>query len=83
MALDARALRAAASSVPGAAHDDVGAWSGNGRGDEASLSLFFTMGAAASVDVPVLMGDERRIKQELVAWAKAVASMAVRESMHC
>nr|CAB3487221.1 unnamed protein product [Digitaria exilis] len=28
-------------------------------------------------------GDDRRMKQELVAWAKAVASMVVRGSMHC
>jgi hypothetical protein len=27
--------------------------------------------------------DDRRVKRELVAWAKAVASVAVRESMHC
>jgi hypothetical protein len=32
------------------------------------------------VGVPVLMGDERRMKRELVAWVKAVAA---RDSMHC
>lgn len=29
---------------------------------------------------PVIWGDEKRMKQELVAWAKAVASMAAGEA---
>ncbi|XP_062183729.1 uncharacterized protein LOC133887771 [Phragmites australis] len=72
MALDARALPAVSVSAP-----DVGvasAWSENGG--EASS-------AAVSVGVPVLWSDERRMKRELVAWAKAVASMAIRASMQC
>jgi hypothetical protein len=36
-----------------------------------------------AMDVPVLWNDEGRMKEELVAWAKAVASMAIRESMRC
>jgi hypothetical protein len=38
---------------------------------------------AAAMDVPLLWNDERMMKRELVAWAKAVASMAIRESMRC
>jgi hypothetical protein len=38
---------------------------------------------AAAMDVPLLWNDERRMKRELVAWAKAVASMAIRESVRC
>ncbi|PUZ47421.1 hypothetical protein GQ55_7G163500 [Panicum hallii var. hallii] len=37
-------------------------------------------GGAMPVDVPALWGDEGRMKRELVAWAKAVASMAIRGS---
>lgn len=37
--------------------------------------------SVASVDVPAMWGDEGRMKRELVAWAKAIASMAIRESM--
>ncbi|KAG2572499.1 uncharacterized protein LOC120642250 [Panicum virgatum] len=51
------------------------AWSGNGGGAPSAAP-------AASVDVPALWSDEGRMKRELVAWARAVASMAVRESMH-
>ncbi|KAK3144628.1 hypothetical protein QOZ80_4AG0315620 [Eleusine coracana subsp. coracana] len=65
MALDARSLPAV--SVP--ALGVFGAGSGTG-------------GGASSMDVPpVPWSDERRMKRELVAWAKAVASMAIRESM--
>jgi hypothetical protein len=31
----------------------------------------------------MLCSDDRRMKEELVAWAKAVASLVVRESLHC
>ncbi|KAL6650818.1 hypothetical protein ACP70R_009743 [Stipagrostis hirtigluma subsp. patula] len=80
MALDARALPPAVT-VPAAL--DVGAaseWHGDLGGASSSPA-----GAAVSVGVvPVaLLGDEGRMKRELVAWAKAVASIAVRESMHC
>ncbi|OEL15106.1 hypothetical protein BAE44_0023875 [Dichanthelium oligosanthes] len=74
MALDARALRAAAS-VPAL---DVGAarpWSGPGGGAPSATAV------DVDVDVPALWSDEGRMKRELVAWAKAVASMAIRESM--
>jgi hypothetical protein len=69
MAQDARAAASVLS-----AHDvsEADAWS-------ASVDC----APMACVDVPVLMGDERRMKRELVAWAKAVVSMVVRESMHC
>ncbi|RLM65329.1 hypothetical protein C2845_PM16G09410 [Panicum miliaceum] len=36
--------------------------------------------AAMSGDVPVLFSDGETLKRELVAWAKAVASVAGRES---
>ncbi|KAK3144626.1 hypothetical protein QOZ80_4AG0315560 [Eleusine coracana subsp. coracana] len=79
MALDARA----ATSVHGAHDvDAVSAWLFViNRGGEAWSSS--TSAAVVSVDVPELLADERRLKRELVAWAKAVASMAARESMHC
>jgi hypothetical protein len=38
-------------------------------------------GEVSVVDVPALWTDEGRMKRELVAWAKAVASMAIRETM--
>ncbi|TVU14350.1 hypothetical protein EJB05_37813, partial [Eragrostis curvula] len=69
MALDARSLPAA--SVP-ALDVDGAARLRSGAG-----------GGALSVDVPALWSDERRMKRELAAWAKAVASMAIRESMQC
>ncbi|CAD6260690.1 unnamed protein product [Miscanthus lutarioriparius] len=43
-----------------------------------------TAGAAevsVVVDVPALWSDEGRMKRELVVWAKAVSSMAIRETM--
>ncbi|RCV33890.1 hypothetical protein SETIT_7G118900v2 [Setaria italica] len=71
MALDARTLRAA--SVPTAVDTSAARpWSGPGGA---------APNAAVPVDVPALWGDEGRMKRELVAWAKAVASMAIRESM--
>ncbi|KAF0890327.1 hypothetical protein E2562_002735 [Oryza meyeriana var. granulata] len=78
MALDARAMLPAAEATASAV--DVGEkrpWSGNGGGGDSSSPTV----AAVSVDLPTMWGDERRMKQELVAWAKAVASMAIRESM--
>ena len=51
--------------------------------------LRFVRGGAAvaaclSVDVPVLLSDnERRMKRELLAWAKAVVNMAISQSMQC
>ncbi|KAI5014930.1 hypothetical protein ZWY2020_056320 [Hordeum vulgare] len=54
-------------------------WSGDGgassstEGRERDLAM----------DVALLWDDEGRMKRELVAWAKAVASMAIRESMRC
>ena len=37
--------------------------------------MFLAMERDRPVD-PVIWGDEKRMKRELVAWAKAVASMA-------
>ncbi|RLM64403.1 uncharacterized protein C2845_PM16G09400 [Panicum miliaceum] len=74
MAPDARSLPAVsvAPVVLDFGGDDARPWSRNGAPSGT---------AAASVDVPALWSDEGRMKRELVAWAKAVASMAVRESM--
>ncbi|CAO2042502.1 unnamed protein product [Urochloa humidicola] len=74
MALDARSLPAV-SVVPVLDAGDARPWSGNGGGAPSE--------AAVCVDVPALWSDEGRMKRELMAWAKAVASMAIRESMHC
>ncbi|CAN6239664.1 unnamed protein product [Urochloa humidicola] len=77
MALDARSLPAV-SVVPILVDTaDARPWSaGNGGGAPYEV-------AAVPVDVPALWSDEGRMKRELMAWAKAVASMAIRESMHC
>ncbi|KAL6650817.1 hypothetical protein ACP70R_009742 [Stipagrostis hirtigluma subsp. patula] len=79
MALDASALEAveAEATEAMAAQLDAGSastrqWCGNG----ASAAMMLPAGVPV-----VLWGDEGRMKQELVAWAKAVASMAIRESM--
>ena len=40
-------------------------------------------GNAMAMDVSLLWNDEGKMKRELVAWAKAVASMAIRDSMRC
>jgi len=80
MALDAGSSLPAVSFGPvlDASGGAARAWSENGSGGGAPSAT-----AAASVDVPALWSDEGRMKRELVAWAKAVASMAVREStMH-
>uniref|UniRef100_A0ACD5UQ76 Uncharacterized protein n=1 Tax=Avena sativa TaxID=4498 RepID=A0ACD5UQ76_AVESA len=60
------------------------------------LTVDFDLGAAAKrwpvgdgagfesvVPIDLTLNDERRLKQELVAWAKAVASMAIRASVQC
>jgi hypothetical protein len=92
MALDAKALQAAreAAAVPVgvALDDDAGtvrrrrrssSWNGGASPAPAPVPV--------PVPVPVVVllrsDDDRRVKRELVAWAKAVASVAVRESMHC
>ncbi|CAL5031731.1 unnamed protein product [Urochloa decumbens] len=77
MALDARSLPEVSVVPVLDAGDDARPWSaGNGGGAPSSE-------AAVSVDVPALWSDEGRMKRELVAWAKAVASMAIRDSLHC
>ncbi|PWZ37101.1 hypothetical protein Zm00014a_013368 [Zea mays] len=88
MALDAKALQEAreAAAVPvGVALDDD---AGTVRRRRRSSS--WNGGASPApvpVPVPVVVllrsDDDRKVKRELVAWAKAVASVAVRESMHC
>ncbi|CAL5016659.1 unnamed protein product [Urochloa decumbens] len=86
MALDAESLRAAAAAAAEAAAvpglDGAGTamqWSSeDGSGGGASLPAMVPAGVPV-----VLWGDEGRMKQELVAWAKAVASMVFRDSMHC
>lgn len=82
MALDARSSLPAVSVVVPDLQDVAGARrpsTGNGGGDRAE-----TTAAVSPVDVPApLWSDEGRMKRELVAWARAVASMAIRESMQC
>lgn len=84
MALDARSAPAVSVAdldvVVGTAARRS-SWSENGANDAASSAA---AAAAASVDVPVLWSDdERRMKRELLAWAKAVVNMAISESMQC
>jgi hypothetical protein len=83
MALDARSAPAVSVAdldvVVGTAARRS-SWSENGANDAASSAA----AAAVSVDVPVLWSDdERRMKRELLAWAKAVVNMAISESMQC
>jgi hypothetical protein len=87
MALDAEALRAAVAAVVHGPDDAGGATAmqrsscGEG-GDSASPAAMMVV--PAGVPVVVWSGDDRRMKRELVAWAKAVASMVVRDfSMQC
>ena len=89
MALDAKALQAVAKEAAVPVALDAGTVRRRRRrssqnGGAASPAR---TAAATSVGVPVpvvaLCSDDRRMKQELVAWAKAVASLVVRESMHC
>jgi hypothetical protein len=77
MALDARSLPTVVS-VPALEVCSGMPRTGNGGGVSSA-----TAGAAevSVVDVPALWTDEGRMKRELVAWAKAVASMAIRETM--
>ncbi|CAL5016658.1 unnamed protein product [Urochloa decumbens] len=80
MALDARSLREVSVVPVLDAGDDARPWSaGNGGGGGGAPSET----TAVSVDVPALWSDEGRMKRELVAWAKAVASMAIRNSLRC
>ncbi|CAL5068157.1 unnamed protein product [Urochloa decumbens] len=79
MALDDARSLPKVSIVPVLEADDARPWSaGNGGGGAPSSET-----TALSVDVPALWSDEGRMKRELVAWAKAVASMAIMDSLHC
>jgi hypothetical protein len=92
MALDAdQALRAAAEAAGGAGLGGGGAgtavpWSSR-DGDGASPLASGRWSSRDGDGVPPVVlwsGDDRRTKQELVAWARAVASMVVRDySMRC
>uniref|UniRef100_A0ACD5UBL1 Uncharacterized protein n=1 Tax=Avena sativa TaxID=4498 RepID=A0ACD5UBL1_AVESA len=53
---------------------------GNGAGASATTTGGLIEGA---VQIDLTLNDERRLKKELVAWAKAVASMAIRASVQC
>ncbi|XP_044324690.1 uncharacterized protein [Triticum aestivum] len=84
MALDGRALpQPAPACVP--AVQAVRPWAGDSGANSSTEGRERGMlqGSAVEVDVPLLRDDEGRMKRELVAWAKAVASMAIRESMRC
>uniref|UniRef100_A0ACD5V4L9 Uncharacterized protein n=1 Tax=Avena sativa TaxID=4498 RepID=A0ACD5V4L9_AVESA len=77
MALDCRAsLPPPAASIPAdygeAARRRPGVSSAEG-GD-----MLMMQGSAMATDVPLPWNDKGRMKRELVAWAKAVASMAIR-----
>ncbi|KAF7016739.1 hypothetical protein CFC21_030277 [Triticum aestivum] len=84
MALDRRALpQPAAACVP--AVQAARPWAGDSGTNSSTegRERDILQGSAVEVDVPLLWDDEGRMKRELVAWAKAVASMAIRESMRC
>ncbi|KAL6606906.1 hypothetical protein ACP70R_042559 [Stipagrostis hirtigluma subsp. patula] len=66
MALGAEAVRRRPFIVPAAA----------GEGEVSGPApVFLAAGEDRPVD-PMIWGDEKRMKRELMAWAKAVASMA-------
>lgn len=82
MALDCRALpQPATACVPSV--EAARPWAGDSGANSSTEGKDKLQGSAVEVDVPLLWDDEGRMKQELVAWAKAVASMAIRESMRC
>ena len=75
---------ATAGATSAEAGDLVGAtrpWSGGVSSTEGGDMLL--PGSAMAMEVQLPWNDEGRMKRELVAWAKAVASMAIRESMRC
>ncbi|CAM0904364.1 unnamed protein product [Alopecurus aequalis] len=79
MALDCRDFpQPATGYVP--AVEAARPW-GNGAAGSSTEGGDITQGRTMAMDVPLLWNDEQRMKRELVAWAKAVASMAIRESM--
>lgn len=82
MALDVRALLPVASVPALEVCSGMMPRTGNGGGVSSAAT-----GAAEVCVVDVLpaalWSDEGRMKRELVAWAKAVASMAIRETMQC
>ncbi|CAN6202049.1 unnamed protein product [Urochloa humidicola] len=47
-----------------------------GDGEVSAAAAFLAAGTTDGAVDPAIWGDERRMKRELVAWAKAVASMA-------
>jgi hypothetical protein len=53
------------------------------EGNDAGASATAPGDFESAVPIVLTLNDERRMKQELVAWAKAVASMVIRASMHC
>ncbi|KAG0526052.1 hypothetical protein BDA96_06G112000 [Sorghum bicolor] len=85
MALDARSLLPVVSVVVPALELEVCSGMMPRTRNGGGVSSATTTGAAevSVVDVPALWSDEGRMKRELVAWAKAVASMAIRETMKC
>jgi hypothetical protein len=52
-------------------------------GNGASVSATATEDFEDAILIDLTLNDERGMKQELVAWAKAVASMSIRASMQC
>uniref|UniRef100_A0ACD5UAU9 Uncharacterized protein n=1 Tax=Avena sativa TaxID=4498 RepID=A0ACD5UAU9_AVESA len=83
MALDCRASQPPPTAcVPATGYDEA-ARRRPGVPPTEGGDMLMMQGSAMTMDVPLLWNDEGRMKRELVAWAKAVASMAIRESMRC
>ncbi|KAM0893675.1 hypothetical protein ACQ4PT_024957 [Festuca glaucescens] len=86
MTLDAGALQTEARACDLTVDVDFGAAAsqclvaeGNGAGASATATADFE----SIVRIDLTLNDERWMKKELVAWAKAVASLAIRASMQC
>jgi hypothetical protein len=79
MALDCRASQPPPAACVLADYDEAARSAGSSTEGLDMLML----GGGMAMEVPLVWNDEGRMKRELVAWAKAVASKAVRESMRC
>lgn len=70
--------RAGAPGTPEMALGDAGE---KKEGDAATMLLISRAEIGHPIDASA-WGDERRMKEELVTWAKAVAAMAIRSAQH-
>jgi hypothetical protein len=80
MALDCRASQPPPAACVLADYDEAAR---PGASPTEGGDMLRMLSGGMAMEVPLVWNDEGRMKRELVAWAKAVASMAIRESMRC